>query len=62
MIRRFFSSGIEVTRKQLLYHASKRGMLENELVLSGFAREHITSMDNRELSEFKTILDQVSFV
>lgn len=49
----------EATRRQLLYHASKRGMLENELILSGYARQHLPKMDDADLREFKVILDQV---
>lgn len=52
------NSEIDVVRRRLMYHASKRGMLENELILTSFARKNLPRMDESELGQFKQLLDQ----
>lgn len=49
---------IEVTRARLLYQSRKRGMLENDLLLSTFARKHLDSMTERQLKEYDSLLDE----
>jgi succinate dehydrogenase assembly factor 2 len=46
---------IETTRARLVYQSRKRGTLENDLLLSSFAQEHLGSMDVEELSEFDKV-------
>ncbi|KAN0120477.1 DUF339 domain containing protein [Russula decolorans] len=36
----------------------KRGTLENNLLLSTFAQEHLGTMDTEELSEFDMLMDE----
>jgi hypothetical protein len=46
---------IETTRARLVYQSRKRGTLESDLLLSTFAREHLSGMDVEELSEFDKV-------
>jgi succinate dehydrogenase assembly factor 2 len=46
---------IETTRARLVYQSRKRGTLENDLLLSTFAQEHLGTMDVEELSEFDKV-------
>lgn len=46
---------IETTRARLVYQSRKRGTLENDLLLSTFAQEHLGTMDAEELSEFDKV-------
>jgi succinate dehydrogenase assembly factor 2 len=48
---------IKTMRARLVYQSRKRGTLENDLLLSTFAQEHLGTMDAEELSEF----DKVTF-
>ncbi|KNC81566.1 hypothetical protein SARC_06123 [Sphaeroforma arctica JP610] len=49
---------IENKRKRLVYQVRKRGMLENDLLLSTFAREYLNDMDGAELHLFDKLLDE----
>ena len=49
---------IEVTRKRLVYQSRKRGMLENDLLLSTFAEKHLPSMTAEELHLYDKLLDE----
>ena len=46
---------IETTRARLVYQSRKRGTLENDLLLSTFAQEHLGTMNADELSEFDKV-------
>ena len=46
---------IETTRSRLVYQSRKRGTLENDLLLSTFAQEHLGTMNAEELSEFDKV-------
>ena len=46
---------IETTRARLIYQSRKRGTLENDLLLSTFAQEHLGTMDAEALSEFDKV-------
>jgi succinate dehydrogenase assembly factor 2 len=46
---------IETTRARLIYQSRKRGTLENDLLLSTFAQEHLGAMDVEALSEFDKV-------
>lgn len=48
---------LEKRRKKLLYRASYRGFKEADLLIGGFARTHLASMNETELSEFETLLE-----
>ncbi|KAI0000476.1 Flavinator of succinate dehydrogenase-domain-containing protein [Russula vinacea] len=49
---------IETTRARLIYQSRKRGTLENDLLLSTFAQEHLGTMDAEALSEFDKLMDE----
>jgi antitoxin CptB len=49
---------IEVWRKRLMYHASKRGMRENEVVLGRFAKANLANMSVAQLHLFEEFLEQ----
>jgi len=49
---------IETKRARLVYQSRKRGTLENDLLLSTFAQEHLGTMDVAELSEFDKLMDE----
>ena len=48
---------LEKRRKKLLYRASYRGFKEADLLIGGFARAHLPSMCEGELSEFEMLLE-----
>ena len=43
-------------RKRLLYRAMHRGFKEADIVIGGFAEQHIFSMSADELDEFEAII------
>ena len=47
---------IEKRRKKLLYRASYRGFKEADLLIGGFARAHLPTMDEAALNEFEALL------
>ena len=49
----------DLLRKRLLYHAQKRGMRENELLLGQFAKNNLHNMSEDEMTQFETILQQL---
>lgn len=46
----------DIRRKRLLYRARHRGFKEADLVIGGFATEHLANMTAAELDEFETLL------
>ena len=51
------NESIETLRARLVYQTRKRGTLENDLIMSTFAREQLDILSEQELREF----DKVSF-
>ncbi|KAH7912181.1 mitochondrial protein [Hygrophoropsis aurantiaca] len=49
---------VETLRARLVYQSRKRGTLESDLLLSTFARDHLGSMDEKELKEYDKLLDE----
>lgn len=49
---------IDVTRKRLIYQSRKRGMLENDLLLSTFADKYLKTMNEEELHLYDRLLDE----
>ena len=49
---------IETLRARLVYQSRKRGTLESDLLLSTFARDHLSNMTQVELKEY----DKVCFL
>ncbi len=47
-----------VRKKRLLYLATYRGFKEADLLIGGFAREHLGGMEEGELDQFEALLTQ----
>jgi len=45
-------------RKRILYRAKLRGMKETDLILGGFAEEHLAAMNETELDQFESLLEE----
>ncbi|KAF8324847.1 Flavinator of succinate dehydrogenase-domain-containing protein [Cantharellus anzutake] len=52
------NESLDSLRARLNYQSRKRGTLENDLLLSTFAKEHITTMTRAELEEFDKLMDE----
>ena len=50
------SDPIEKRRKMLLYRASYRGFKEADLLIGGFAKANVPTMDEIALDEFEALL------
>jgi antitoxin CptB len=48
---------LDVRRKLLLWRASHRGIREMDVLLGGFARDNIDSMQPSELDELERLID-----
>ncbi|KAH9518849.1 hypothetical protein Btru_006395 [Bulinus truncatus] len=51
---------VELKRARLLYQSRKRGMLENGLLLSTFARQHLNSLSEEQLSSYDKLINEPS--
>jgi succinate dehydrogenase assembly factor 2 len=51
---------IEVKRRRLLYQSRKRGMLENDLLLSNFASIHLSTMNDHDLNLYDKLINTPS--
>uniref|UniRef100_A0A2K6TCL2 Succinate dehydrogenase complex assembly factor 2 n=1 Tax=Saimiri boliviensis boliviensis TaxID=39432 RepID=A0A2K6TCL2_SAIBB len=51
---------IETKRARLLYESRKRGMLENCILLSLFAKEHLQHMTEKELNLYDRLINEPS--
>ncbi|XP_032139100.1 succinate dehydrogenase assembly factor 2, mitochondrial isoform X2 [Sapajus apella] len=51
---------IETKRARLLYESRKRGMLENCILLSLFAKEHLQHMTEQELNLYDRLINEPS--
>ena len=51
----------DLFRKKLLYRSLHRGCKETDLLLGRFAEKHISNMNDEELEEWNTILDQTDY-
>ncbi|KAI8379261.1 Flavinator of succinate dehydrogenase-domain-containing protein [Radiomyces spectabilis] len=49
---------IENKRARLVYQSRKRGILETDLLLSTFAKEHLDKFSADELQEYDALLDE----
>ncbi|KAF8800592.1 hypothetical protein BYT27DRAFT_7175149 [Phlegmacium glaucopus] len=52
---------IETLRARLVYQSRKRGTLESDLLLSTFARDHLSVMTQEELKEYDKLLDEADW-
>jgi antitoxin CptB len=44
-------------RRRLLYRASHRGTFENDLMIGGFVRAHITTLTDADLDALEAVMD-----
>lgn len=51
---------IETKRRRLLYQSRKRGMLENDLLLSNFAATYLSKMDANDLDLYDKLINTPS--
>lgn len=51
------SESIETKRSRLLYQSRKRGMLENDLLLSTFASEYLCKLDSSLLQQYDNLIN-----
>ncbi|XP_066503939.1 succinate dehydrogenase assembly factor 2, mitochondrial isoform X2 [Hoplias malabaricus] len=51
---------LDVKRKRLLYESRKRGMLENCILLSIFAKNYLESMNEAQLHQYDRIINEPS--
>lgn len=58
---RSYESDLAVTKKRLVYQARKRGMLEGDLLLATFARDHLGQMTAAEVKEFDEVRQPFPF-
>ena len=47
----------EITRRRLLWRATHRGIKEMDLIVGGYAQDHLSSMTGAELTDFAEILE-----
>src|SRR5665213_908302 len=48
---------LDVRRRRLLFRATHRGTQENDLMLGGFVRAHMATMDDADLIALEALLD-----
>eukprot|EP01061_Rhynchopus_euleeides_P011430 TRINITY_DN21008_c2_g2_i1.p1 TRINITY_DN21008_c2_g2~~TRINITY_DN21008_c2_g2_i1.p1 ORF type:complete len:158 (+),score=72.12 TRINITY_DN21008_c2_g2_i1:143-616(+) len=53
-----FEEDLAIAKKRLMYQSGKRGMLEMDSLLGGFARKNIPDMTREELMQWHDILRQ----
>ncbi|KAH9478357.1 Succinate dehydrogenase assembly factor 2, mitochondrial [Psilocybe cubensis] len=52
------NESVDTLRARLVYQSRKRGTLESDLLLSTFARDHLSTMSEAELMEYDKLLDE----
>ena len=50
------SDELAIRRRRLLFRAEHRGFKEADLVIGGFARDHLAGMSEAQLDEFESLL------
>uniref|UniRef100_H3CVH5 Succinate dehydrogenase assembly factor 2, mitochondrial n=2 Tax=Tetraodon nigroviridis TaxID=99883 RepID=H3CVH5_TETNG len=51
---------IEVKKRRLLYESRKRGMLENCILLSLFAKQYLNTMSENQLQQYDRLINEPS--
>ncbi|KAF5894212.1 succinate dehydrogenase assembly factor 2, mitochondrial, partial [Clarias magur] len=51
---------LDIKRKRLLYESRKRGMLENCILLSLFAKQYLESMSESHLRQYDRLINEPS--
>lgn len=54
------NESVEVRRRRLLYQSRKRGMLENDLLLSNFASKYLVQMNEKDLDLYDKLINTPS--
>lgn len=54
------NESLEVKRRRLLYQSRKRGMLENDLLLSNFASKYLATMNPDDLDLYDKLINTPS--
>ncbi len=47
---------LDARRKRLLYRSNYRGFKEADMILGGFAKAHIETMSDEEITQFEELL------
>jgi antitoxin CptB len=51
------AAALDVRRRRLLFRATHRGTYENDLMLGGFLRAHLDTLDDAELTALEELLE-----
>jgi antitoxin CptB len=51
------SASLDARRRRLLYRATHRGTYENDILLGGFVKRHISAMRESELAALEALLE-----
>lgn len=52
---------VHTLRSRLVYQSRKRGILETDLLLSGFAAKYLNKLSVQELKEYDALLDELDW-
>ncbi|CAI1708510.1 hypothetical protein SEUBUCD646_0O00890 [Saccharomyces eubayanus] len=52
---------LDKKRARLIYQSRKRGILETDLLLSGFAAKYLKKMNQEELEEYDSLLNELDW-
>ncbi|GAV52229.1 hypothetical protein ZYGR_0AG02200 [Zygosaccharomyces rouxii] len=56
-----FNEPLDRKRARLVYQSRKRGILETDLLLGGFAAKYLKDMTPEELAEYDSLLDELDW-
>tara|TARA_R110002126_G_scaffold10533_22_gene48500 strand:+ start:487 stop:750 length:264 start_codon:yes stop_codon:yes gene_type:complete len=49
---------LETVRRKLRFRSLRRGTKESDMVIGGFANDHLQDLDQRQLEHFEALLDE----
>ncbi len=49
---------LETVRRKLRFRSLRRGTKESDLVIGGFANDHLKDLDQQQLEHFEALLDE----
>ncbi|CAI4052626.1 hypothetical protein SUVZ_15G0830 [Saccharomyces uvarum] len=55
------NESLDKKRARLIYQSRKRGILETDLLLSGFAAKYLKKMNQEELEEYDSLLNELDW-
>ncbi|CAI4050906.1 hypothetical protein SKDZ_15G0860 [Saccharomyces kudriavzevii ZP591] len=55
------NESLDKKRARLIYQSRKRGILETDLLLSGFAAKYLKKMNEEELEEYDSLLNELDW-